>query len=389
VRTSSRTLGARRALVAALLAGGLCAIVAREAHGSAAAPQNSLNAISCTVNGRCVAVGEIAAAGKVRPLIEALTGGRAWRANHVAPIDGASLLSGVSCVSGGFCVAVGSQPKQGALTEILGAGGWTHETVLSPPGAASLAAVSCASEGFCIAVGSTPLEQPLVESWDGVGWTQSSTHQIATIGGAGLLSGVSCATLERCVAVGTSFKGGRSSVLVAVYDDGVWRRVSTGAVGGSSTMTGVSCPDPDWCIAVGSHQTPGTAVTEPLALRVAGNRVTRLGLPPAPTASFNGVSCARVRRCVGVGDLPVPGQPAGGTDQAPFAEALNGGVWTSLAPVADGTSDTFSGGVSCVHARTCTAVGYGVLGASAAISATSQRLRGSAWMALATPSSPD
>jgi hypothetical protein len=386
VRTSRRALGVRRAVVAALLAGAVCAIAAREARGDGAAPQNSLNAISCPVDASCVAVGEIAAGG-VRPLIETLHG-NVWRATYVAPIGGASLLSGVSCVVGGFCVAVGSQPKQGALTEILRAGTWTHATVFSPPGAASLAAVSCVSAAFCIAVGSTPLEQPLAESWDGVGWTQSSTHQIATIGGAGLLSGVSCVTPERCVAVGTSFSGKQSAALVAVYANGVWRRLATRAGGGKPTLTGVSCPQLDWCLAVGSHEAPGTAVNEPLALQITGERVTRLALPSAPTASFNGVSCARAQHCVGVGGLPVPGQPAGGSDQAPFGEALSGQSWTLLTPAASATSDTFSGGVSCVHARTCIAVGYSVGGTGAEISAASQRLRGSVWTPLATPPNP-
>jgi hypothetical protein len=380
-------LGARRALVAALLVAGLCAGGAREAGGEPAAPQNSLNAVSCTLDQPCFAVGEIAAGGDVQPLIETLHG-QQWRTDQVAPIAGSSLLSGVSCVAGGFCVAVGSQPKQGALTEVLLAGGWTHETVLSPPGAASLTAVSCVSEGFCVAVGSTPLEQPLVETWSGSGWTQSDSRSFATNGGDGLLTGVSCVSVDNCVAVGTSFLAGKQTAIVAIDTDGVWQRLPLRGLSGAPTLTGVSCVQPGWCLAVGSHRSATADVTEPLALRIEADRVTRLALPAAPTASFNGVSCPRIHRCVAVGDVPAPGQPVGATAQAPFAEALNGGAWAVLTPVTQGTSDALSGGVSCLRARRCVAVGYDVRATSAQITAAAQRLAGAAWKPLATPRRP-
>jgi hypothetical protein len=385
VRTSSRVLGARRALVAALIvAGGVWASAAHQASADSSTPtQSSLSAVSCVPDEPCVAVGQVAVGGEARPLIESLQG-RVWRTDQVASVGDSSLLSGVSCVVGGFCVAVGSQPKQGALTEVLLAGGWTHETVFSPPGAASLGAVSCVSEDYCVAVGSTPLEQPLVETWNGTGWTLGDSRS-STRGGDGLLSGVSCVGVGNCVAVGTSFLRGKQTALVAIEASGIWQRLSTRRVGSGTVLTGVSCVLPGWCVAVGSSQHAATGVSDPLALRITGETVARLVLPAAPAASFNGVSCVGVHECVAVGDLPAAVQPTGGHAEAPFAEALDRGGWSVLAPVAEGSSYALSGGVACVHASTCTAVGYEVGAANAQITTAAQRLTGSAWTPLVTP----
>jgi hypothetical protein len=350
--------------------------------------QAFLNAVSCAPVGGCMAVGQRTAGYAVEPIAERLEG-RAWTALPVAAIGRSSQLTGIACAAGNFCIAVGSQPRGGALAEIWRGERWTQQRVPAPPGAPTLAGISCAGPSFCVAVGATELEHTLIERWDGSGWKEMASPGSAGAAAAPLRA-VSCVTAGTCVAVGTLFANAAQSSLVDMYRAGGWVRLAGGGAGESPVLNGVSCvPAREssttgariWCLAVGSSGV-GTE-RRPLALAIDGTALTSPAPIAARGAAFSGVSCTQVGDCIAVGSVTRESGRA-----APFAERLEGSVWTLLSPWSGRTATALTGGVSCLEVSACVAVGSAIDPRDAAIVAASERLDGTRWTAVVTPREP-
>jgi hypothetical protein len=146
--------------------------------------------------------------------------------------------------------------------------------------------------------------------------------------------------------------------------------VSAGPPSGSQGLGPVSCVSASFCVSVG-QDTPTSAflneglagITRPFVEVWSDNSwsATNLPLPPGGSAvEMSSVSCISVDFCMAVGEYQ---RPSGGAQ--PLAETFSSGTWTATSlPLPERAyPNTLSvepelGGVSCVSATSCVAVGY-------------------------------
>ena len=175
------------------------------------------------------------------------------------------------------------------------------------------------------------------------------------------LRAVSCSGPGSCVAVGSSDdrsgKQVHQNLLVERLSGGVWTVVSTPAISGavSSTLSGVSCPVAGFCVAVGYVH----FANRPTGLLAemwngASWSDTLLPAPPGGTLpSVAAVSCAAEGACVAVGRYL---NKAGAYRL--LAERLTGSTWTVLAtPTPPHAGDSEFTAVDCPTTTFCEAVG--------------------------------
>lgn len=184
-----------------------------------------LFSVSCPRPGRCVAVGSGSAThGTARDalLVETLRDGTWTRQklnNHRD--DAYSSLDGVSCTSPGRCVAVGGTgflagdlAEYGTWTifaETLGAKGWIGKRLHASAYGSYLApwAIDCPAAGHCMAVGSSQFESPesdaAAEHLTVGKWVPSTDLSPSGAGGQPL-TGVACPSKSQCVAVGGDYQ---------------------------------------------------------------------------------------------------------------------------------------------------------------------------------------
>ena len=197
---------------------------------------DELRAVSCVSATACTAVGEYQN-GLGRPsrtLVESWDG-TAWsvvpspsRTGHHTSDE----LFGVSCVLATACTAVGQSAAGGksrALLESWDGTAWSVVPVPSPAKAIdpSLSGVSCVSATGCTAVGvyrkflGTNPTRTLVESWDGTAWSVVPSPNKVSGPSSDYLEGVSCVPASSCTAVGSYQLGdgpGRGGTLAESND---------------------------------------------------------------------------------------------------------------------------------------------------------------------------
>jgi hypothetical protein len=327
-----------------------------------------LNAVSCP-RIACTAVGYVTGRGGVgATLAEQRTGSR-WSLQPTPLLSGAraALLFGVSCHSATACTAVGSATGSSGrtrpLTERLDGSSWSvQRTPLLSAAVAYLAGVSCGSVDVCVAVGYAG-NRPgtagvaLAQRWDGHRWAVQRTVRPAGAR-ASFLSGVSCTGPRTCTAVGFSNEAnGTQAPLAERWNGRQWSLEPMPHVPGQldTQLAGVACAGERSCTAVGFF-TNVTGVDVMLAEHWNGTRWAQQR-PRYPRGArhvrFSAVSCPSAASCTAVG---VFNDPQGA--DAILAERSNGGRWTiERTPTAAGLSSRSLNGVSCVSARTCTAVG--------------------------------
>jgi len=228
-----------------------------------------------------------------------------------------------------------------------------------------LEGVSCASAKSCEAVGyhftGRNAQRTLAESWNGSAWSLVASPNIGsnTTLDTNVLWGVSCPGVNSCEAVGSYFNdiSGYERTLVEYWNGSVWSLVSSVNDGWNDNSFGsVSCLSPDWCKAVG-YFLNAKRIQRTLVESWNG-RVWSLESSPNSGMHSNdleGVSCSSVSSCKAVGGY----LDSHGVIRT-LAESWNGHVW-SLAPSPNnGTrhNELGHGGVSCVSARSCKAVGF-------------------------------
>jgi hypothetical protein len=244
---------------------------------------------------------------------------------------------------------------------------WSLQTPPDPAGAtgSALSGVSCPSPRLCVAVGhfadSSGRGMPLAERWNGTRWSIQPTPAPAAAR-ASLLFDVSCTTRNACVAVGsTTDSAGATIPLAERWNGSRWsaQRLPTlpGGPGHVSYLGGVSCPSRRYCAAVGySGNGAGTSGVT-LVERWNGTSWSRqrLTLPADATASFlNAVSCVSAKSCTAVGFSNTHAGLG-----ATLGERWNGTSWSiQRTPTPAAAVAVQLVGVSCTATGPCVAAGY-------------------------------
>jgi hypothetical protein len=285
---------------------------------------NELTSVACTAPGACLAVGSAGSG-----MLAERWNGTAWLLAQPPAVAGAtrSSLAAVSCATATACVAVGAATEDGSSTAVAESWDGTSWSALpTPVGVTSLSGISCPSGATCVAVGSGS-SGPTADRWNGSTWTPQTLAAAPSS-----LTAVSC-TGSVCMAVGSN---------AAEYWNGSsWTLESVPA---GPVLTAVSCPDASDCTAVGLKDVIDY-----------WNGTTWAVQKPATTkADLVGVSCTARSACTAVG---------GYSSNLPFLTPLlvqrwNGSRWTTQhAPVPPGNPDNWLAGVSCTSATTCMGVG--------------------------------
>lgn len=313
---------------------------------------NLLDAVSCPIPGRCVAVGSYNTSDGARNLAESWNGTK-WKLVPIPnPAGESDFLSGVSC-SQGMCMAVGGdQTSAGGgstrpLAERWNGHTWSIQPTPAGSGAlSSLESVSCASSTFCMAVGSTGAEgnATLIESWNGTTWSVLPAHAGHAV--ASLLS-VSCVSTSACVAVG-SYGSSVKKTLAEHWNGTAWSVQSTPVVspaGNDHALIGVSCVNATRCMAIGTTLTTSGA----LYLLAESLNHTKWTVVTTPATEENpyAVSCAGLSSCAATG--------SNATGQS-LVLHWNGTAWNVVSNPHHPSTQSELDDVSCLAAG-CIAVG--------------------------------
>ena len=274
----------------------------------------TLNAVSCTSETQCVAVGYNYnhISGDSTPAAD-LWKGAAWTA--VTPPADATQMLGVACPAASYCIAVGYENTDNGLESTAQAwswngAAWSGMTVFNPGSILNgLTAITCAGPSNCEAVGyhGVGFSYPLAEFWNGKTWANQSTSGTPP----GSLSAVACITTSKCEAVGSNYYTGQA-----------------------------------------------------LALRLNGSKWVSQAMPALPPPSLEGQpdeSGLGGISCYAAGCTAVGWQGDDGDITDNLAEVYNGTRWALQSPVGSGDGTLWYSqwdAVHCVSAANCTAIGY-------------------------------
>ncbi|HTW13212.1 MAG TPA: Ig domain-containing protein [Solirubrobacteraceae bacterium] len=355
----------------------------------------SLNSVSCTASGACVAVGEyVDSSGVTDGLVVPITNGVAGRGVEVTPpgASGESYLRAVSCPPAGACVAVGTYGvssnayQEGVVVSVSGGvPGTATEVTLPADGDTGtplvwVNSVSCWSGGDCVAAGQyqsddsdaaiNPLVVPITNGTPATGAEVKLPANADTATGAqqSVLGSVSCQSTGTCVAVGSYVDtNGGSQPLVVPFSFGAPGSTAevhlpANAAGGAADdgLNAVSCAPTGECAAVG-YYVDSHGSDEALVLPIAGG-VGGIGLEAAlpanavapasgaQSAPLDAVTCPASGSCLAVGDY----DDSSGFEQGLTVAVANGAqaTGTQAAPPANQYA-----AVACVVSGSCVAVG--------------------------------
>ena len=311
----------------------------------------------------------------------------------IVPSNGASdpggQLRGVSCSSTSHCVGVGDYFDGSGHLQAMEAtetsGTFAQATEMTPPSNAAsssvttLEGVSCPSMGNCVGTGdytdSSGNFQAMEVTETGGSFAQAT--EVAAPSNAasnpfGNLAGVSCPSVGNCVGAGGYMdSSGNDQAMEVTETGGTFAQpteVTPPSNAGSDPfggLAGVSCPSVGNCVGVGSYR-DSSGNTQAMEATETGGTLTQATEVTAPSnagsdpgAGLAGVSCTSVGNCVAVG---------GYTDSSDHQQAMEvtetGGNFAPATVVAapsnaaSNPAATLSGGVSCIAAGSCVAVGY-------------------------------
>ncbi|HET7246288.1 MAG TPA: hypothetical protein VFJ07_15755 [Streptosporangiaceae bacterium] len=309
--------------------------------GAATQPYAQVNGIACRSAGTCVAVGdyEYGRSRNLQAFIATESGGRWARAftprlpaNAAAPVS--AELQAVACTRDGSCTAVGSyQDSSGnAQTMVLAkpsSGPWRQATeIASPPNAAAnpdayMTGIACSAPGTCVAVGNYSVSPTQFEAMGAVesrgAWHRST--EIAAPPGAiastfTAITSISCLAAGPCLGAGQyAVSATQSRAMVVTESKGRFGRalaitaVPPGASAHpSSYLLGVSCRPSGVCFAVGGGRDRAGHSVAMYLVRSGGRwRVAFLAAPNGATAgqrqlsALGAVSCTGTAHCSAVG----------------------------------------------------------------------------------------
>jgi hypothetical protein len=354
----------------------------------------SIDALSCSAPGSCVAVGSYkSTSAHIEGLIETLSSG-AWTATTAPePSNAASnpvtALSAVSCPAAGTCVAVGryenSSDRLEPLIESLSAGTWSATAAPLPSNAGSglnlyvtLTSVACPITSSCVAVGSyldtSSTLWGLVETGSGTSWSGTSAPEPSNAAAGSthvaVLDSLSCAAVGTCVAVGTyPDTSGHTDALVDSLSGGSWAPLegpTPSQSGGTfAELFSVSCPAASTCVAVGEFEDTSGYYWGDIVSLSGGSWSAYEASEPSNAGSdgddqealMRFVSCPSVSWCVAAGSYE---DTSAGNDV--YLQTGAGSSWslTQGPPPANATSPQYNG--SPARALACDAAGECLVG---------------------------
>jgi hypothetical protein len=233
---------------------------------------SALGAVSCPRVGWCIAAGD--SDNDRSPLVELYSGG-AWTVQPLTAPDGTSFidLDAISCSSEATCLAVGSADVRGhyvPVAERFANGAWANVPVEARGPQPTLTAVSCVASGYCLAVGdATPQGTP--EGPIAVAFKSASSTVLSPAGGsrAGLY-GVDCLAAGRCVTVGATSRGNVEYAYSEALSGTRWNSLEVANPGVPDALTGGAwCSSTRSCVAAGYYAGQG-AQTAPLSEVLSG-----------------------------------------------------------------------------------------------------------------------
>jgi hypothetical protein len=360
----------------------------------------SLNSVSCSSAGACVAVGEYQdTSGTMQGLVVPISAGKVGKASGVSGpgASGQTYLRAVSCPLVGICVAVGTYGinananQDGVIVTITNGSASSVSTARLPANAntsaplVSLNSVSCWATGFCVAAGqylanSNGAIYPFVIPTSngvpaaGIEVTLPADAYTGSGGQQSVLNSVSCQATGVCVAAGdyVNSSGGSRPLVVPITAAGapaatavIGLPANAGGAAYNDGLNSVSCGPTGACVAVGFY-VDSSGSGEPLAVSTSG-RVVSAGTEPAlpsnalaasggtQAASLSAVACPQSGSCLAVGDYY-----DSSANQQGMAESISGRSSTSneaSLPVPVATPDAALDAVACAASASCLAVG--------------------------------
>jgi hypothetical protein len=340
----------------------------------------TLQAVACPSTTNCNAVGNHYGVGNAT-LVEHWNG-TAWSLAASPPGTSQSALGQVACLSTTNCFAVGHyvSPSSGGktLVEHWDGTSWSIVATPNPSGAtdASLDGIACTSTTSCFAVGNSTAanftSKTLIEQWNGTSWSIVSLNPTGIMYGG--LGGVSCPSPSSCFAVGQYSTGSDFKTLVERWNGTSWSIMASPNPSGAFSLglNGVSCPSTTNCNAVGNSS------QQPLIEHWNGTSWTIATSPaPAGPANLTGVACATTTSCEAVGTYAPSGQRT-------LVEHFNGTTWSiATTPNPAGATNAVLGGVTCVSATNCFAVGNS--STSSGSKTLVEQWSGTAWSIVTSP----
>jgi hypothetical protein len=353
----------------------------------------SIGSASCGAEGSCtLAGGFTGSSGASHMMVITRSNGRwTFPTNLRLPTTSRPNFTGtvnsISCTRAGSCVAVGSyggaRSRGFAATESHGR--WLPAIQLRrPPNAglkysAFILRVACTGPGNCVAGGNysetTGHHAPMVVTEVNGRWARGielKPPPNATIQQPVILTGLACPARGSCVAVGVyAEKGDRSAAFAATESGGTWHQAVQLIMPKDSSTTSplvfvnsVACSGIGSCVLVGSYVT-STGFLRPMSVAESGGtwaRAQRVRRAPANAATgrrasldFRSVSCLADGACLAVAEYRIMGGGTGAT-----VMTKSGNTWISAIPLRtppDGATgrkqDALAGGIGCTAAGFC------------------------------------
>jgi hypothetical protein len=272
------------------------AFTTRPPPGASSPASAQLEAVTCTRDGYCAAVGSYQdSSGNAQTMVLAKPAGGPWRkATEIAsPANAAAnpdaFMTGISCSAPGTCAVVGnyslSPSRFAAMGAVESRGTWHRATGIAAPRGAiastytSITSISCLATGPCLGVGQyavSATQSRAMAVTEASGRFGAAVAITAVPRGASkhpssYLQGVSCRPSGICFAVGGGRnQAGRSAAMYLVRSDGRWQAAflpapdgATAGPGQLSALQAVSCTGRAQCSAVGYyHDRHGAARAE-------------------------------------------------------------------------------------------------------------------------------
>ena len=190
------------------------------------------------------------------------------------------------------------------------------------------------------------------------------------------LNSVSCISATDCVAVGYHVSANGYQTLIEENIGSGWTLVTSPNPGSyASVLEGVSCVSVGDCWAVGYSTSNGNATIQTLVEHWTGTTWTVVPSPSSAKAQtiLGGVTCVNAHECWAVGyDYTNT-----------IIEAYNGSIWSIVSSPEAGPTQNNLNGVACASANDCWAVGFFISGSSWLTLA--EHYDGTAWSIVNSP----
>ena len=328
---------------------------------TAASDSNVLLGITCTSASQCWTVGYANGSTSETALIENWNG-NSWSivAAPTSATTQANYLNAIACSSNGQCWAVGYHDFQYTLIETWNGNGWSITSAPSAAGGGSddyLSGVTCNSVSDCWAVGQNSLGQSFVQHWDGSKWS----IVFMPVGGIqfNTLSRVRCAAANDCWAVGYYNAGSFYQTLAEHWDGHLWSEIAGPNVANQENyLLDVACASTNDCWAVGYSYNDSTNTGQVLIEHWNGSSWSIASSTNGSNAPLNelfGVSCNSASDCWAAGffgDSIISST----TSEQTLVEHWDGSSWAIVSSPNSG-QENFLNAIVCISSTQCWAVG--------------------------------